>query len=196
MICSSAQPRYRAWMFRALLLVSALELAACAHSAPMASSPSASPAPLPAPAVAPPAANPPAAHHPVPAPGSPSSPRPLIDLHPTAGTYKNVAPSALRQRWQSGAMPHLPDFLKRDFVVSGRSRLQLVGMYKVCVNMDGRVVWLSPVQSLGEAGDAAVAEAVRDWTYAPGSDSVCSSAGRPSETLSAALLGARQSALD
>jgi TonB family protein len=86
--------------------------------------------------------------------------------------FKNVPPRFLDERKLSGPIPHLPPAVRDAAAKSGVR--ELVGMYKMCVDLEGRVAPVLTIQSIGSAGDAAVQAALSAWKFPPNDIGICS----------------------
>ncbi|HEX4457057.1 MAG TPA: hypothetical protein VIA18_03760 [Polyangia bacterium] len=93
-------------------------------------------------------------------PATPAPPKP-----PKA---KNVTPRVFFDAKLSGENPHLPDDVKLRF--EGAS---VAGMYKICVDLNGKVSEVLTVQSI-PGGDGAVIDAIRVWKFKPQTEPICS----------------------
>lgn len=88
---------------------------------------------------------------------SPSSPAAIAAYR---ARFKSVPPYYLQNAKVSGDPPHLPDDVKVRYRKAGLA----VGMYKICIDTDGNVSAVEPVQSVA-GGDAQVMSTLRTWKY-------------------------------
>jgi hypothetical protein len=85
--------------------------------------------------------------------------------------YKNVRPHFLDENKLSGEDPHLPYAYKVKMMKAGVR--EAVGMYKVCVDIGGRVAELGVLGPLGSGADEGVQATLRTWTFRPGPFAWC-----------------------
>ena len=100
--------------------------------------------------------------------------------------FKNAPPHMFMNAKISGEDPHLPDAVKVRYAKAGEA----TGTYKICVDVDGDVVSVEPIQSIAD-GDATVISTLRSWKFKPLPIGLCSisrfvftiGAGPPKEPL-------------
>jgi hypothetical protein len=86
--------------------------------------------------------------------------------------FAEVPPATLRADKRSGDLQLSQKILGE---LTQAALFELNGVYKICVDPAGRVVWTAPLEpgNAGDAGDRAVMARLRTWTFQPAGAGRC-----------------------
>ncbi len=95
---------------------------------------------------------------------APDKPKPVPA--PPGTKPKNVPPHMFDTQLLAHELPHLPDAVKL------KARGDLVGVYKICAGVDGKITQVTPMQSIAGA-DEAIMATLRSWQIKPQALPIC-----------------------